>query len=242
MRSNAQASTLTYPMPPQVAVYPSSPVIPNAQPFRAHGRTVSESFFNLSLNSAPAASLPVSGPRESVRTASASSSPAFLPSNLSNNSPSPPTSGERRGSNLAPQTAHSRPSSALQSSSTPKDREHRTHSRHGSGEPTSSSSSSSTQPKLALHQPNQEDLNTMRDSAATDPVKKVKWAKEVFRYLERNQSGGSISDSRLVGWVDEAVKAVLASASSMPPIPEALYLRADLAMSGTCVLVPLLLF
>jgi hypothetical protein len=75
----------------------------------------------------------------------------------------------------------------------------------------------------------------MKDEAYSsgDPARRVRWAREVFRFLERNQSGSSISDPVWVAWVDEAVRVVIASSNAMPPVPEALFLKADLGMSGT---------
>lgn len=86
--------------------------------------------------------------------------------------------------------------------------------------------------QLARPLPTTEDLSNMR-SYAQEPQSKVSWAKAVFKYLERNQSGTTIADPALVQWVDEAVRIILQYAQAMPPIPEALYIKADLTMSGT---------
>lgn len=80
--------------------------------------------------------------------------------------------------------------------------------------------------------PSIEDLASMRN-LAQDAQSKVSWAKNIFKFLERNQTGTTIADPNLVQWVDEAVRIVLQFAGSMPPVPEALYLKADLTMSGT---------
>lgn len=88
---------------------------------------------------------------------------------------------------------------------------------------------------LALPQPTIKDLAAQRAKASSsnDPGQRVKWARNLLRFLEKTQSGSSIDDPQLVTWVDEAVRVIIVAASAMPPVPEALYLRADLAMSGT---------
>lgn len=93
-------------------------------------------------------------------------------------------------------------------------------------------SNSNSSKQLARPLPTTEDLSLLR-SYAQDAQSKVSWAKAIFKYLERNQSGTTIADPALVQWVDEAVRIVLQHAGAMPPVPEALYIKADLTMSGT---------
>ena len=152
--------------------------------------------------------------RRSASTSAAAPSPSFnsLSASTSTQSLNQPS---HRLSTASPVPSHMR-----QLSDTTNDRR-------------SSTPGNSPSAKLAMSLPKADDLAIMRD-AANDPAKKVRWAKEVFKYLERNQSGGtSISDPQWVAWVDEAVKLVLTHSSSMPPVPEALFWRAHLAMQGT---------
>lgn len=105
-------------------------------------------------------------------------------------------------------------------------------------------------------------LASMRETALAnggDPQRKVAWAKQVLKFIERHQvrltasslpilkaatdspdrmqaSAGEssrISDPTLVRWTDEALNHILASASSTNPVPLALYLRGDLSASGS---------
>lgn len=67
--------------------------------------------------------------------------------------------------------------------------------------------------------------------------KKVAWAKQVLKFIERHQSSAGessrITDPTLVRWTDEALNHILASASSPNPVPLALYLRGELSSSGS---------
>ena len=81
--------------------------------------------------------------------------------------------------------------------------------------------------------PTLDELAAQRAAAGSDPSAQVRWARELLRYVERTTTGSSITDPRLVRWIDEAVRSVIHAAGLMPPVPEALYLRADLAMSGS---------
>lgn len=86
---------------------------------------------------------------------------------------------------------------------------------------------------LALVPPSLDDLGFMRQAAGQDIVAVIRWARDLLRYVERTVTSTSISDPRLVQWIDDAIKNILYAASLMPPIPEALYLRAELGMSGS---------
>ncbi|GAA5848109.1 hypothetical protein JCM9279_007457 [Rhodotorula babjevae] len=94
--------------------------------------------------------------------------------------------------------------------------------------------------KLAVTHPDQPMLASMRDTALAnggDPQRKVAWAKQVLKFIERHQASAGessrISDPTLVRWTDEALNHILASASSANPVPLALYLRGDLSASGS---------
>ena len=78
----------------------------------------------------------------------------------------------------------------------------------------------------------------MREVAfAGDLDVRVAWAKQVLKFVERFQSSAGessrISDPLLVSFTDEALRTILSSAASPSPVPLALYLRGDLAASGT---------
>ncbi|BGO99503.1 hypothetical protein NBRC10513v2_003601 [Rhodotorula toruloides] len=94
--------------------------------------------------------------------------------------------------------------------------------------------------KLAVTQPDQKMLASMRETAHAgggDMQKKVAWAKQVLKFIERHQSSAGessrITDPTLVRWTDEALNHILASASSPNPVPLALYLRGELSSSGS---------
>ncbi|BGP15894.1 hypothetical protein JCM10213_003677 [Rhodosporidiobolus nylandii] len=94
--------------------------------------------------------------------------------------------------------------------------------------------------KLSVTHPDQKMLQSMRDTAHAnggDVHKKVAWAKQVLKFIERHQAAAGessrISDPTLVRWTDEALNHILASASSASPVPLALYLRGDLSASGS---------
>ena len=91
----------------------------------------------------------------------------------------------------------------------------------------------SDQAPLAIVMPTLDELAAQRAAAGSDPSAQVRWARELLRYVERTTTGSSITDPRLVRWIDEAVRSIIRAAGLMPPVPEALYLRADLAMSGS---------
>lgn len=101
-------------------------------------------------------------------------------------------------------------------------------------------------------------LASMRETAHSgvgDIQKKVAWAKQVLKFIERHQvsrfshplahladlprlqsSAGEssrINDPTLVRWTDEALNHILSSAASNSPVPLALYLRGDLSSSGS---------
>lgn len=112
----------------------------------------------------------------------------------------------------------------------------------GSGARSPSSATAGTGPggrrgsdhaPLAMVMPTLDDLAAQRVAAGSDPSAQVRWARELLRYVERTTTGSSITDARLVRWIDEAVRNIVRAAGLMPPVPEALYLRADLAMSGS---------
>lgn len=67
--------------------------------------------------------------------------------------------------------------------------------------------------------------------------KKVAWAKQILKFIERTQASAGessrISDPTLVRWTDEALNHILSSAASPQPVPLALYLRGDLSASGS---------
>ncbi|GAA6022565.1 hypothetical protein JCM10207_006587 [Rhodosporidiobolus poonsookiae] len=94
--------------------------------------------------------------------------------------------------------------------------------------------------KLSVTHPDQKMLASMRDTALAnggDVHKKVAWAKQVLKFIERHQAAAGessrISDPTLVRWTDEALNNILTSASSASPVPLALYLRGDLSSSGS---------
>ncbi|KAM0787782.1 hypothetical protein ACM66B_003837 [Microbotryomycetes sp. NB124-2] len=95
--------------------------------------------------------------------------------------------------------------------------------------------------KLAVTQPDIKMLASMRETALAgdggDMQKKIAWAKQVLKFIERHQANAGessrITDPNLVKWTDEALKWILASASSHQPVPLALYLRGDLSASGS---------
>ncbi|KAK4047698.1 hypothetical protein OIV83_005206 [Microbotryomycetes sp. JL201] len=95
--------------------------------------------------------------------------------------------------------------------------------------------------KLAVTQPDLKMLANMRDTVLAgdggDMQKKIAWAKQVLKFIERHQANAGessrITDPNLVKWTDEALKWILASASSHQPVPLALYLRGDLSASGS---------
>ncbi|GAA5844401.1 hypothetical protein JCM3766R1_006381 [Sporobolomyces carnicolor] len=94
--------------------------------------------------------------------------------------------------------------------------------------------------KLSVTHPDQKMLASMRDAAHAnggDVSKKVAWAKQVLKFIERTQAAAGessrISDPTLVRWTDEALNHILTSASSPNPVPLALYLRGDLSASGS---------
>ncbi|GAA5873887.1 hypothetical protein JCM8547_008631 [Rhodosporidiobolus lusitaniae] len=94
--------------------------------------------------------------------------------------------------------------------------------------------------KLSVTHPDQKMLGSMRETAHAnggDVHKKVAWAKQVLKFIERHQASAGessrISDPTLVRWTDEALNHILASASSATPVPLALYLRGDLSASGS---------
>ena len=80
----------------------------------------------------------------------------------------------------------------------------------------------------------------MRETAHSgvgDISKKVAWAKQVLKFIERHQASAGessrINDPTLVRWTDEALNHILSSAASPHPVPLALYLRGDLSSSGS---------
>ncbi|PWN43183.1 hypothetical protein IE81DRAFT_365994 [Ceraceosorus guamensis] len=77
-------------------------------------------------------------------------------------------------------------------------------------------------------------LGNIRDRAMAsgDERKKLQWAKQVVKYVERKHDGTRISDPALVRYVDEAISLIMRRASINPPDVEALYLRGDLQASG----------
>ncbi|GAA5910786.1 tetratricopeptide repeat protein [Sporobolomyces salmoneus] len=94
--------------------------------------------------------------------------------------------------------------------------------------------------KLSVTHPDQKMLASMREAAhqnGGDVSKKVAWAKQVLKFIERTQAAAGessrISDPTLVRWTDEALNHILTSASSSSPVPLALYLRGDLSASGS---------
>ncbi|GAA5997911.1 uncharacterized protein JCM10292_006901 [Rhodotorula paludigena] len=94
--------------------------------------------------------------------------------------------------------------------------------------------------KLSVTPPDQKMLASMRETANAyggDPQRRVAWAKQVLKFIERHQAAAGessrITDPVLVSWTDEALKHILASASSANPVPLALYLRGDLSASGS---------
>lgn len=94
--------------------------------------------------------------------------------------------------------------------------------------------------KLSVNQPDQKMLASMRDMSLAnggDAVRKVAWAKQVLKYIERTQASAGeatrINDPTLVRWTDEALTSILQSAASPNPVPLALYLRGDLSTTGS---------
>ncbi|GAA5861746.1 hypothetical protein JCM3774_002692 [Rhodotorula dairenensis] len=94
--------------------------------------------------------------------------------------------------------------------------------------------------KLAVTPPAQAMLASMRETAHAgggEMSRKVAWAKQVLKFIERQQSSAGessrITDPTLVRWTDEALNHILASASSPNPVPLALYLRGDLSSTGS---------
>ncbi|SCV71219.1 BQ2448_2807 [Microbotryum intermedium] len=94
--------------------------------------------------------------------------------------------------------------------------------------------------KLSVTHPDQRALASLREAAFSGPndmIKKIAWAKQVLKYVERQQatSGSSsrITDQTLVRWTDEALNLILSSAASNTPVPLALYLRGDLSSTGS---------
>lgn len=93
--------------------------------------------------------------------------------------------------------------------------------------------------KLSVTHPDRDMLAAMRDAslANPDPARRVAWAKQVLKFIERTQASqgesSRINDPVLVRWTDEALNHVLASASSQTPVPLALYLRGDLSSTGS---------
>lgn len=78
-----------------------------------------------------------------------------------------------------------------------------------------------------------------------DPFNQIKWAGKVLKFIEKSQSEPKpspensnatttrISDPLLVKYTDVALKTILKHASASQPLAEALYLRADLASTGS---------
>ncbi|KAG0140857.1 hypothetical protein CROQUDRAFT_83886 [Cronartium quercuum f. sp. fusiforme G11] len=81
-----------------------------------------------------------------------------------------------------------------------------------------------------------------------DPLNQVKWAGKVLKFIERSQADSKptssdpnatnttttrISDPLLVKYTDIALKTILKHANVAQPVPEALYLRADLSSTGS---------
>ncbi|KAH9815546.1 chitin synthase regulator 3, partial [Melampsora americana] len=79
-----------------------------------------------------------------------------------------------------------------------------------------------------------------------DPFNQTKWSGKVLKFIEKSQSEPKpssehsnattttrISDPLLVKYTDIALKTILKHASASQPVPEALYLRADLASTGS---------
>lgn len=70
-------------------------------------------------------------------------------------------------------------------------------------------------------------LAAMRETALAgggdNMQKKVAWAKQVLKYIERHQStageSSRINDPTLVRWTDEALGYILSSAASSNPVP-----------------------
>ncbi|KAM0752294.1 HCP-like protein [Meredithblackwellia eburnea MCA 4105] len=94
--------------------------------------------------------------------------------------------------------------------------------------------------KLAVTHPDQKTLASLREGAhgpKGDTSKRIAWAKQVLKFIERQQSlaGASsrINDPTLVRWTDEALTHILTSASSNNPVPLALHLRGELSSTGS---------
>jgi len=93
--------------------------------------------------------------------------------------------------------------------------------------------------KLSVTHPDRDMLASMREASLAngDPARKVAWAKQVLKFIERSQAGqgesSRINDPTLVRWTDEALNHLLGSASSQAPVPLALYLRGDLSSTGS---------
>ncbi|GAC75262.1 aconitase/homoaconitase [Moesziomyces antarcticus T-34] len=96
----------------------------------------------------------------------------------------------------------------------------------------SSSSQASGPPSLSAPLPDIAALASQRERARDDK-QRIAWAKQIFKYVERNFADGTkISEPFLVKWTDDAIAIVQQSASAARPEPEALYLRGDLQASG----------
>lgn len=136
---------------------------------------------------------------------------SLLPSNMPNIPQRPHSTGPSMSNSQVRASSSSRPGSSLGSSS---------------------STGPSAGGRLARSLPTAEELHVLRN-LAQDPQAKVSWAKSIFKFLERNQTDSTISDPNMVSNVDEAVRTVLHFAGTMPPVPEAVYIKADLTMTGT---------
>lgn len=97
----------------------------------------------------------------------------------------------------------------------------------------------------------QKDLSAMRELVVSsdDLGKRVQWAKEVLKFVERSQAAATtasaIVDPLLIQWIEQAMQYISFGAgsdpgpSTVPPsllqlaVAEAMFLRADLASSGT---------
>ncbi|SCZ99577.1 BZ3500_MvSof-1268-A1-R1_Chr3-1g06116 [Microbotryum saponariae] len=94
--------------------------------------------------------------------------------------------------------------------------------------------------KLSVMHPDQRTLANLREAAYSGPndmYKKIAWAKQVLKFVERQQSisrnSSRITDQTLVRWTDEALNLILSSAASSTPVPLALYFRGDLSSTGS---------
>lgn len=109
------------------------------------------------------------------------------------------------------------------------------HGYHAGGWSDNTSSTSGGPPSLNVPVPDLAQLGVMREKAMAsgDDRRKLRWAKQVIKFVERKHDGNKISDASLVRHIDEAISHINRMAEAARPDAEALFLRGDLLASGS---------